>query len=385
MTNGRSSGDRDDGGRRAAARERVSTEATRRLDEFVRALGKGGLWASVEARVERNVRRPAGRLAGRRGGSFEVAVAAAAQDGATAPGRCFDLASLTKPFVATLALALERSGDLPLAARVGDLFPRAAPALARRRLESLLRHRSGLVPWMPLYRLARGREGALARLLSGELLGGRRGAYSDLGVILWGFAAERATGRDLGALLGERVLAPLALERVEWRPRRRGDLARCPLDNRREVELAAAQGIPVARAGPPALGVVQDGNARFLGRGGRLAGHAGLFADAAAVAGLAGEWLEPGRVLTPALVAHALGGDGEYALGWARRRVRGSAGPALTSAAFGHIGFTGGSVWIDPRRGLVAVLLGHRASVATDLNPWRRRFHALAAELAGER
>lgn len=362
------------GTRRGGGSGREPEQAAERLGTFLRVHCAGGGWTAAEARVE--------WAAGRR---REASVAAAESGGAVATGRRFDLASLTKPFVATLALALHGSGTLPLAARLGDLLPEACPAMARLRLDRLLRHRSGLRSWAPLYRLARHREGALARLVSGELLGARRGTYSDLGVILWGFAAERATGRELGDLLAARVLRPLGLGRVEWRPSDIADLVPCPLGNDREVELAAALGVRVARRGPPPRGVVQDGNARFLGRGGQLAGHAGLFADAESVARLAREWLEPGRVLTSELVALALRGGGEYALGWARRRVAGSAGPALGDDAYGHTGFTGGSVWIDPARGLVAVLLGHRASPGGDLNAARRRFHALAAALAGGR
>jgi CubicO group peptidase (beta-lactamase class C family) len=123
---------------------------------------------------------------------------------------------------------------------------------------------------------------------------------------------------------------------------------------------------------------VQDGNARFLGG---LAGHAGLFAPAAGVLALAREWLRPQALLTRRQVERALAGTGPYALGWARRRVRGSAGAALAPSAFGHAGFTGGSVWIDPEQDRIFVWLGHRRSAASDLNAWRRRFHALASRV----
>ncbi|MGE5233111.1 MAG: hypothetical protein ACM3OB_03285, partial [Acidobacteriota bacterium] len=107
--------------------------------------------------------------------------------------------------------------------------------------------------------------------------------------------------------------------------------------------------------------------------------HAGLFGDAAALLALGREWLQPRRVLTGRQVERALGGPrGLYALGWARGRIRGTAGPALDPRSFGHVGFTGGSLWIDPRRRLLCVLLGHRLDARSDLRPWRRRFHHLA-------
>jgi CubicO group peptidase (beta-lactamase class C family) len=78
-------------------------------------------------------------------------------------------------------------------------------------------------------------------------------------------------------------------------------------------------------------------------------------------------------------VARAMAEGGPFALGWWRRRVRGSGGPALSPESFGHSGFAGGSLWIDPARSRVFVLLAHRMSPAIDMNRWRRRFHAAAA------
>ena len=304
-------------------------------------------------------------------------ILAGGRQAAITPRTRFDLASLTKPYVATLALALDRRGALPLALPIGEAFSNAAPRLARRTLEDLLRHRAGLQPWTPLYRRSRDRDGALRLLLAESMLGAPLGTYSDLGFVLWGFAAERALGQPLRELLAREVLRPLRIEaRVGASPAPGPNVAPCRLDRQREQELAAKLGIAVARGKPPALGEVQDGNARFLGG---LAGHAGLFAPTAGVLALAREWLQPEVLLDRRRVERALSGAGPYALGWARRRVRGSAGPALDPAAFGHAGFTGGSVWIDPEQDRVFVWLGHRRSASSNLNAWRRRFHALAS------
>jgi len=96
------------------------------------------------------------------------------------------------------------------------------------------------------------------------------------------------------------------------------------------------------------------------------------------------EWLAPGRVLKGPDVAEALGYGERYALGWWWRRMRGHAGPALSARAFGMVGFTGGSCWIDPDKALVAVLLTHRRYATFDLAPWRRRFHRLAVDVVSE-
>ena len=290
----------------------------------------------------------------------------------------FDLASLTKPWVATLALRLAEKGLLPLETKVGAVWAKAPAALAGRSLEDLLRHRSGLRAWSPLFRQTVDPRRAVARILRSESLGAPRPTYSDLGYILWARTAERALGGAPGSLMERHVLRPLGLSTVELAPAADRAVAARSLGNDREVELAAALGVTVAlRPGPPP-GVVQDGNARHLGG---LAGHAGLFAPARAVWRLAAEWLRPRRVLTARAVAHALAGRGPYRLGWWRPGAAPRATRGWSRAGYGHHGFTGGSVWIDPERELVAVLLAQRTSVAADLDPWRRRFHELARSL----
>ncbi len=290
-------------------------------------------------------------------------------------GDRFDLASLTKPFTATLALALDGCGLLPLGTRLGDLWEgRAAGPLANRSFESLLRHRSGLRAWAPLYRRSRTPQGALRYLLSNEAQTTCLERYGDLAYILWALSAERALGVRFEELLRRHLFGPLGLRGVGSSPGGRASVVECRLGNDREVALAAEQGIEVAPSAGPGVGSAQDGNARFLGG---VAGHAGLFGTARNVWALASEWLAPGRVLSEPAVRAALAGGRLYALGWQRRTLRGSAGPALGASSFGHVGFTGGSVWIDPRRDTIMVLLAHRTSVSADLKPWRRRFHRL--------
>jgi CubicO group peptidase (beta-lactamase class C family) len=298
----------------------------------------------------------------------------------------FDFASLTKPFVASLALVLDAEGTLPLAARIGDVWPQAHRELARRPLSDLLRHRSGLAAWAPLYYLSQSVDEAFGLIArggrDGELLGARAGTYSDLDYMLWGAAAERRTGRPLAELIRSRILEPLRLSSVEASPGKRPDLAESRMGTGQEVELAARQGLAIPDLGPPAVGLPQDGNARFLvsmGAGGGVCGHVGLFGGARDLWRLGAEWLAPGRVLKPEGVAEALKGGGPFVLGWWRRTLRGSAGRALPPTAFGHTGFAGNSLWIDPERRRVYVLLGSRLDPATDMNRWRRRFHTLAA------
>ncbi len=290
----------------------------------------------------------------------------------------FDYGSLTKPFVATLALVLEATGELSLETTIGDAWEgehEVHPQLARRTLEELLRHRAGLRGWLPLYHLCR-TPAEVAELLLGreDVLGARRGTYSDLGYILFRLTAERLLGRPLAPLLAERVLRPLGATGVEVTPDDQPDVAVSRLDTTKEVQLSLTQNPFVPNLGPPPPGLPTDGNARFLGG---LAGHAGLFGPALDLWRLGAEWLRPRAVLTPEAVARALAGGGPTALGWWRRNLRGSAGPALPASAFGHTGYSGGSLWLDPEAGRVLVLLAHRAA-AVPINRRRRRFHTLA-------
>jgi len=293
----------------------------------------------------------------------------------------FDYASLTKPFIATLALVLDDAGVLPLSIQLGEVWPEVDPRLCRRPLSALLRHRAGLAAWYPLYHDCESRDDVLDTLLDPSLLGTRAGTYSDLDYILWGLAAERVTGKPLEVLLRTRVLAPLGLSDVEPSPGKRKDVAQSFMDTAKEARLAKGLGLDVPPLPPPPIGLPQDGNARFLiGLGaGRMTGHVGLFGRARDLWTFAAEWLSPGKLLKPEAVTAALGGGGSFALGWWRRTLRGSAGPALSPSSFGHTGFAGNSLWIDPEARRIFVLLASRSDPSCDINRWRRRFHALAS------
>jgi CubicO group peptidase (beta-lactamase class C family) len=304
----------------------------------------------------------------------------------------FDYASLTKPFMATLALTLDAGGVLPLATRIGDLWPQTHRALARRPLSDLLRHRSGIAGWTALYDRCRSVEEAMELIVRGgnesDLVGARTGTYSDLGYILWGRTAEIATATPLAELLRSRVLEPLGLATIETTPPGDwADLAESHMGTGMEMKLAAKQGFIISDLGPPPLGSPQDGNARFLiglGAGGGVCGHAGLFGGVRDLWRLAVEWLTPGRLLKPEGVADALAGGGPFALGWWRRTLRNSAGRALPPTAFGITGFAGNSFWIDPDGRRVFVMLGSRLDPLSDVNRWRRRFNTAAARITLE-
>jgi CubicO group peptidase (beta-lactamase class C family) len=286
----------------------------------------------------------------------------------------FDLASLTKILSATLALRLDQRGSLPLDLPIGEIWSESPLELCRLPLETLLRHRAGFKPWVPLYARCQRPEEITDLLLSTELLGAQPGTYSDLGVILWGQAVERTLNLPLQEVIRQEVALPLQLHSLAPSPVDRKWAVPCPLDNQREIQLAAEQGIQLALEDPPPVGNVQDGNARFLGGS---AAHAGLFATATDLWKVGRAWLKPTGFLTPASVERAWSGTGSHVLGWRRSGAPATGGRAVADVVLGHTGFTGGSLRVDPTGDRVLVLLAHRSSIQVDMEPRRRLFHEL--------
>ncbi|MFV2071247.1 MAG: serine hydrolase domain-containing protein [Thermoanaerobaculales bacterium] len=306
----------------------------------------------------------------------------------------FDLASLTKPLVTTTLILLAlRSRVLELETRVGHvLIETRGTDIADLSVFSLLTHTSGLPSWLPLYCLAEGNPEALPRRLSSvelEVDQGTRVIYSCVGFVILGLMLERTAGKPLAVLFEDEVAGPLRLENelrfspdLEGRPLV-GSAARATAEERLVREAGQDRSfLPEIGAGLP-----DDGNARFLGG---AAGNAGLFGTARGVSTLAAEYLPGGgNLLTAeeaqlATIGHTSGLEQQRGLGWQLGATPGcSAGPALPLSAFGHTGFTGVSVWVDPVKRTTYSLLcnrhhpGHRE---TDLHPLRRRFHALAHE-----
>lgn len=282
----------------------------------------------------------------------------------------FDLASLTKPVCATLALALDAAGELPLAASLGEIWGPTAGSRAATKLEDLLRHRARLPVWAPLYEVCAARADAAGWLLSSSPVEPKAPSYGDLDYVLWGLTAERALGRPLDRLLRAWVTDPLDLAGPRFAPHPESAVA-CGLDTDREVELAATLGLEIAPLGPPPRGVAQDGNARFLGG---VSAHAGLFSSAGDLLALLAEWVAPGALFDRERRDRALSAKEGFALGWwpASSWLRPeTAGKRVLH----HIGFTGGGLWLEPATGRRLVLLAHRRSLDVDLRSFRRELY----------
>jgi CubicO group peptidase (beta-lactamase class C family) len=289
----------------------------------------------------------------------------------------FDLASLTKVLAtATVAMRLVDRARLDLDDPIGRWFPEwRGNDRDGVTVEDVLSHASGLPAWLPLYREHRGRE-AYARAIAEtplEYAPRARSVYSDLGFILLGFVAEDMGGEPLDALFGG-VRARLGLDDIAFLP---------PVNWRART---APTGEDPWR-GRGLVGEVHDENAAALGG---IAGHAGLFGTAPAVGAFARQMLRAWKgdaeaceqlASQPTVIRFTSRREipgSSRALGWDTMLPASSCGTRMSSLAFGHTGFAGTSLWIDPVAGIYVVLLTNRAHLSRDsaaITEVRRAFH----------
>jgi len=345
-------------------------------------------------------------------------------------GTIYDLASLTKPLITSLLVVLNAErGALDLNETVGHYLTEFDNNGQRGiTLTELLTHTSGLPNWRPLYAEAKTREevpAAIARVSrehrphnSNEVV------YSDLNYILLGFVLERVTGERLDNLATRDIFDPLGLNRTMFNPpdelireiaatehgqvfelanaladvrMRGGDHTTLELSSRSDFNGSAISSLTsIPRRSFPTnrdpwrtdviWGEVHDGNAHFM-RG--IAGHAGLFSTAREVFRIANQFLAGSQLLRPESL-HLFrdnltrGSATSRSIAWIRAETPDcSAGPALSPAAIGHNGFTGGSVWMEPAERRVFILLTNRVHPhvdAIDMREIRRRFNTLAVK-----
>jgi CubicO group peptidase (beta-lactamase class C family) len=191
---------------------------------------------------------------------------------------------------------------------------------------------------------------------------GTRSLYSDLGFILLGLIVERSSRQSLSDYFLDHIVRPLGGPRIGFILSERLHA----FSNLEEDTGAIAPTEIDQWRGHLLCGEVHDQNAAALGG---EAGHAGLFGTADAVLAISGEWLRAhhGRatILDQALAREFTRrqkpeGSSSWALGWDTPSVPSSAGRYFAARSFGHLGYTGTSVWIDPMRELEVVLLSNR-------------------------
>jgi CubicO group peptidase (beta-lactamase class C family) len=291
----------------------------------------------------------------------------------------FDLASLTKVIAtASLMMQLVEQHRLALSDRVADRLPewrgRDRETVT---LTSLLAHSSGLTAWLPFYRDHTGRtefQHAICALPL-EYPPETQSIYSDLGFILLGFIVEDAGGRPFERQ-ADQLLKQVTTEPLLFNPPP-------------ELRSAIAPTEHDMWRGRRLIGEVHDENCWALGG---AAGHAGLFGTATAVGDFARAVLAAleGREspLASAATVRAFvtrAGASSRALGWDTMLRTSSCGTRMSPAAFGHTGFTGTTLWIDPDRGSYVVFLTNRVNPSrenTAIHKIRPALHdAVMAEL----
>lgn len=269
----------------------------------------------------------------------------------------FDLASVTKVVATTTAaMILEEEGRLDLDRTVASYLPELTDSAKQAiTVRMLLTHRGGLEAFAPLYRTHRGREQYLEQINARPLRHppGTQTVYSDWDLILLQLVIERITGQELDAFVRDRVFAPLGMRETGFRPAvPRGRMAATERDTSR---------------GGLIWGEVHDPNAWAMGG---VAGHAGLFGSARDLAVFAQMLLNGGdygtvRILRPQTIARWTApqvAGSSRALGWDTPSDESSAGQFFSTRSFGHTGYTGTSVWVDPERSLFVILLTTRVN-----------------------
>ena len=280
----------------------------------------------------------------------------------------YDMASLTKVIVTTTSvMMLMQQKRLDLDTAVSRYLPEWTAAAksdpdptwrARVTIRNLLLHDSGLPAHRDFYKDAKGHDAVLARVLAEPLVHqpGTQVEYSDLGFIMLGEIVQRLTGVTLDEYAKQHIFAPLGMDASLFNPPRKLWPTIAPTENDADFRKRLMQG------------EVHDENAWAMGG---VSGHAGLFSTAGDTAIFAQMILNGGiyahhRLLARATLqeftARQAIGDAARTLGWDVVTQPSSSGHYFSPGSFGHTGFTGTSLWIDPERGLFVVLLTNRVN-----------------------
>ncbi len=275
----------------------------------------------------------------------------------------YDLASLTKVVGTTTAImVLYDQGRIDLEAPVSRYLPDFTGGLKDKvTIRHLLTHRAGLPAGRELWRIAKTPAQARAAVLATPVkcTPGNCYEYSDLGADILGFVAEAVSGQPLDAFLDREVFTKLGMADTHFR------LSAVDAARTAPTEIAPPRGYPLR-------GEVHDENAWALGG---VAGHAGLFSTASDLSVFAQMLLDGGefngvRVIADSTVAlFTRRAAGHRALGWDTCDGGAGCGAHLSERAFGHTGFTGTSLWIDPDRQVFVILLTNRVHAAKARRP----------------
>ena len=314
-----------------------------------------------------------------------------AKSRAVLPTTMYDIASLTKVVVTTTLVAKLAEGDfavpLDLEAKIERYLPEWAggpqPEWRHRvTVRHLLTHTSGLPPFKEYWRSSQGKQDTLTKIFAEplEYEPGSKEVYSDLGIILMAEIIERMTGRKLDDLANSFIFSSLGMRNSMYKPPKKiwPTIAPTEIDNQYRHRLMQ--------------GEVHDENAYAIGG---VSGHAGVFSTAPDLAAFCQMLLNGGvyahqRILRRATVTlfttpQQLSG-GTRTLGWAVPTPGGLAGHYFSEHSFGHTGFTGTSIWVDPDRQLFVVFLTNRVHPTREnqkIQQVRREVHDAVMQALG--
>jgi len=281
---------------------------------------------------------------------------------AVTPDTIYDAASLTKPVVTATLVAMQvEAGQIALDMPVARFIPEwnSGPNPEWRKtvtIRNLLTHTSGLPAHMDYFLTLHSKQEIIAAICNEPLAyePGTKTIYSDLGYILLGEILQRAMGKTLDQLAREQIFAPLGMADTAFHPAKSLKKRIAPTENDVAFRKRLLQG------------EVDDENAFVMGG---VAGHAGMFTTAPDLAAFCQMLLNGGiyahrRLLTRATISLFTAPQplaaGTFTLGWMMPTPGSSSGHYFSAHSFGHLGFTGASIWIDPDRQLFVILLTNR-------------------------
>ncbi|MGB2667856.1 MAG: glycoside hydrolase family 3 N-terminal domain-containing protein [Candidatus Acidiferrum sp.] len=279
----------------------------------------------------------------------------------------YDLASLTKVVVTTTLVEKLVEADLASPLDLNAPVERYLPEWAsgpqpewrhRVTVMNLMTHTSGLPPFKEYWRTSTGKQDTLSRIFVEplEYEPGTKVVYSDLGIILMAEIIQRLTGKPLDQLANEYIFGPLGMEDSMYNPPKKlwPEIAPTEIDDRFRHRMIQ--------------GEVHDENAYAIGG---VSGHAGVFSTSPDLAAFCQMYLNGGiyahnRIVKRSTIAEfilpqALAKN-TRTIGWVAHSENGFAGHYFSAHSFGHTGFTGTSLWIDPDRQVFVVLLTNRVN-----------------------
>jgi len=296
----------------------------------------------------------------------------------------YDLASVTKVLATTTACMIlyERgvfSLDQPLVELLPEFAAKNAAAEAPRRqvtLRMLLAHSSGLPAYVKLFQPARNKDELLKQALAVPLTAspGARAEYSDIGFILLGEALQKLSGEPLDQFCRREIFAKLNLAQTTFNPPTDQKHLIPPTEDDRTFRNRLIQG------------EVNDENASVMGG---VAGHAGCFASSLDVSVFAQCMLLGGTPLVGSKTVEIFTRREDFppgtsrALGWDTPSQPSQSGKYFSSRSYGHLGYTGTSLWIDPDRQLSVTLLTNRTwpdRGSQSIKQFRPSFHDAVIE-----